>query len=320
MWSWIYETRQRRLAELLDRLDAPALALELASMFRKTFVLGMAPGSLISHSESSLGARIWRLKTLDGLVSLAEALGVVPVEGPEQGYRGLAFEGGMPDLVERIERSLGISIDFPDVGAPYGLRIHERLVTIDSPDQIYSAVRLDQAVRLHLDAGAVEAPSIAEIGGGCGATCYWFLRRHEAAARYVIIDLPTVNVLQGYFLSRALGTSAVSLFGEEPAQVVVTPNSALSTVDAPYDILVNKDSMPEMPEEAVREYLRWARSTCGGIFYSSNQEGKVAFLGQRQGLVPEAILQTGGFCRLRRDQSWVRPGHVEEIYAITNGS
>lgn len=319
MWSWIYETRQRPLAEILDRRDAPALAVELASMFRKRFMLGIAPGSLVTHSESRLGARIWRLKSLDGLISLAEALGVVPVENPEQGDTGVALERGLPDLVKRVEGSLGVSIDFPNIGAPYGLCIQERLVTIDSPEQIYSAVRLEQALRVHLHPSAAEAPSIVEVGGGYGATCYWFLRRHAAVTRYVIIDLPIVNVLQGYFLSRALGRSAVSLFGEEPAQVVITPSAALSTIAAPYDVLVNKDSMPEMPEDAVLEYLRWARSTCSGIFYSSNQESRAAFLGQRQGLVTQAIERTGGFSRLRRDQSWVRPGYVEEVYGITNG-
>lgn len=315
MWSWIYATRQRPLAEILDRRDAPALATELASMFRKTFMLGMAPGSLISHSESRLGARIWRVKSLDGLVSLAEALGAVPVEDPEQGSATRAFEGGLPDLIERVERRLGFSIDFPDVGAPYGLSVHERLVPIDSPEQIYSAVRLDQALRGHLQARAAEAPSIVEIGGGYGAACYWFLRGRSTTPRYVIVDLPIANVLQGYFLSRTLGEPAVSLFGEQPAQVVLAPNSALSEVATPYDVLVNKDSMPEMPEAAVREYLRWARATCDGIFFSCNQESTATFLGQRQGLVAEAVEQTGGFSRLRRDESWVRRGYVEEIYA-----
>ena len=244
----------------------------------------------------------------------------MPVEGAEQVDAGLAFEHGLSDLVERVERALGVSSDFPDVGAPYGLRIDGRLVTIDSPEQIYSAVRLDEALRLHLDAGAAKAPSVVEIGGGYGATCYWFLRRHAAVSRYLVIDLPIVNVLQGYFLSWALGHSTVSLFGEEEAKVAVMPSTALSAIDAPYDVLVNKDSMPEMPQSAVSDYLQWARSTCTGILFSLNQESAAPFLGERQGLVREAIERTGGFSRLRRDHSWVRPGYVEEIYAIERSS
>jgi hypothetical protein len=37
-------------------------------------------------------------------------------------------------------------------------------------------------------------------------------------------------------------------------------------------------------------------------------------------MVPRLVEQTGGFARLRRDQSWVRAGYVEEIYALTNGA
>ena len=315
MWSWIYETRQRPLAEILDRGDPSALAAELASMFRSTFVLGVAPGSLGSHADSRIGARIWRVRLLDGLISLGEALSVVPASSAEQGHPTRAFEGGVSTLVERIEGAVGFTIGFPDVGAPYGMLLGDRLVTIDSPEQIYSAVRLDEALRLHLPAAGL--PRIVEIGGGYGATCLWLLSRRDVD-RYVIVDLPIVGVLQGYFLSRALGEPNVSLFGEPPARVVLTPDTALATLDAPYDVLLNKDSMPEMPEATMLEYLRWARSTCRGIFFSSNQESTAAFLGQRQGVVADAAARVGGFSRLRRDQSWVRPGYVEEIYAVTS--
>ena len=319
MWSWIYETRQRPLAQILDARDARALALALASMFRSKFVLGMAPGALIDHSQSWLGALIWRATAVDGLVSLAEALGIVAVQDAAQG-RGMSAldDEGRPGLVERVETSLGYSIGFPDVGAPYGVSVHGRLLTIDSAEQIYSAVRVEQALRLHLSAQAARAPRLVEIGGGYGLMAYWFLRGAMAPLRYTIVDLPIVSVLQGYFLSKTLGESEVSLFGEDPAHVVLLPNTALGDVQTPYDALVNKDSMPEMPADAVLEYLAWARGNCEGIFFSCNQESTREVLGAEQGMVPRLIEQTGGFARLRRDQSWVRAGYVEEIYALTD--
>lgn len=320
MWSWIYESHQAALAELMDGHDARALAGELASMFSKPFVHGIAPSALASHRESSLGARIWRVRTLDSLVSLAQALGVVPVDDPAIGRQtARAFDGGLAALVDRVEERLGFSIDFPDVGAPQGLLLRDRLLTMDSPEQIYTAYRLGQAMRLHLSVAAAEAPNIVEIGGGYGASCLWLLRYHGTVRRYTIVDLPLVNVLQGYFLCRALGHSAVSLFGEEPASVVVAPNSGLGQLERRYDTLVNKDSMPEMPEKAALEYLRWGRSACEGIFFSCNQESQARFQGEEQGLVGRAVEQVGGYSLLRRDQSWVRPGYVEEVYAVGAG-
>ena len=55
-----------------------------------------------------------------------------------------------------------------------------------------------------------------------------------------------------------------------------------------------------------------------GIFFSCNQESTREVHGDEQGMVPRLVERTGGFERLRRDQSWVRAGYVEEIYALTD--
>lgn len=318
IWSWIHQTRQRELAEILDTRDASALALALASMFRSSFVLGMAPGALIDHSESRLGGRIWCVKSVDGLISLAEALGIAGVQDAEQGSRTRSLDEGLPALVEQVESRLGFSIDFPDVGAAHGASVHGRLLTIDSAEQIYSAVRVEQALRLHLDADAVRAPRIVEIGGGYGSMAAWLLLGTLTPSRYTIVDLPIACVLQGYFLSKTLGVSEVSLLGEDPARILLLPDNALGEVQTPYDLLVNKDSLPEMPKAAALGYLTWAASSCSGIFFSCNQESTQRVHGDEQGMVPRLVEQAGGFVRLRRDLSWVRAGYVEEIYSPTD--
>jgi hypothetical protein len=316
MWSWIFDTWQSELAATLERGDAGALAGLMASMFQEDFVLGLASGPIISHTQSRLMSRIWCLKSFDMLVSLAEALGVVPVENPEQGGTGLAFEAGVGKLLVGLERELGFRLDFPDVGAPCGLAVEDRLITPDTPDQIYAAVRLDQAICLHLDrrTHGAHSPRVVEIGGGYGGMCYWFLQRRDAVAPYTIVDLPIVNVIQGYFLARALGPTRVAFHGEPPTQVRIVPNFALAEVESPFEVLVNKDSMPEMPYGTMLHYLEWGAINCEGLFYSYNQEVSAEFLGEAQGVVHNAVAEMGCFERLRRDESWVRRGYVEEIY------
>jgi hypothetical protein len=316
MWSWIFDTRQRKLAATLEEGDAQVLAGLMSSMFEQDFVFGMASGPIVSRVRSRLGSRIWCLVSFDSLVSLAEALAVVPVENPLQSGTGVAFKGGVGELLAGLERALGFRLDFPEVGAPSGLAIGDRLLTPDTPDQIYAAVRLEQAIRVHLHrtTGDVNAPRVVEIGGGYGGMCYWFLQRANAVAAYTIVDLSIVNVIQGYFLARALGASRVSFYGEPPTQVNIVPNFALADVESPFDVLVNKDSMPEMPYGAMVEYLAWAVINCKGLFYSYNQEAGAEFRGEGQGVVHEAVAEVGRFERLRRDESWVRRGYVEEIY------
>jgi hypothetical protein len=316
MWSWIFDMRQRKLAATLERGDAGALAGLMATMFQEDFVLGISSEPILSHTHSKLGSRIWCLVTFDGLVSLAEELGVAPVENPLQGGVGLAFEAGVGELFVGLERGLGFRLEFPDVGAPSGLSVENRLITPDTPDQINAAVRLDQAICLHLDGRADGANPlrVVEIGGGYGGMCYWFLERRDAVATYTIVDLPIVNVIQGYFLARALGHERVSFHGEPSRQVKIVPDFALAGVESPFDVLVNKDSMPEMPYGTMMEYLEWGAMNCEGLFYSCNQEASAEFRGEAQGVVHKAVAEMGRFERLRRDKSWVRRAYVEEIY------
>ncbi len=320
IWSWILSTHQRELAQALADGDPGDLARLLASMFQKEFVWGIAHGGHVRDSASWLGARILNLNSLDLLVSLAEALGVSPVENPEQGRAGVAFSEGIVDLVARIDRAIGFRIDAPNVGAPFGLAVEDRLITLEAPEQIYTAGRIDQAICTHLHSLTGDAPALVEIGGGYGGLCYWLLRTRPDVTRYTIVDLPIMGVLQGYFLAQALGSDAVSFLGEPPALVTLVPDSALAEVQVPFQVLVNQDSMPEMPHETMLSYLEWGREHCHGFFYSYNQETTADFLGQTQGLVPTAMDRLGGFRRVRRDRSWLRRGYAEEIYIPSDSS
>jgi hypothetical protein len=297
--------------EALDRRDPVLLANRLASMFRSEFVRGMTQDAIELMNQAKWSRRLSCVHTLDRLVSLAESLGCARTENPEQPGVAIALTDGVEKLVLDTEAALGASLDFPNVGAAFGLEIAGRLITANSPDQMYGASRLRHAIHEHLPDR--KGPlSVVEIGGGYGAIAYWSLQLMDA--RYTIVDLPLTNVVHGYFLAQALGAGEVSYYGEPAAWVVVLPTHALDNIEAPFDVLVNKDSMPEIPEPAVLEYLEWARANCNGIFFSYNQEGGVPFEGTQQNVVHQMLDRVGGFARIRRDPSWVRGGYVEEIF------
>jgi hypothetical protein len=320
LWARLFDVYQRELAETLDRRDAWALARLLASMFQQDFTHGLLLHAHVSSSSSWLGSRILSLRTLDMLMSLAEALGVIPAEGPEQRRASTIFDGDAVELLGRIEQELGFDVDFPNVGAPFGPTIDGRLITLETPELIYAALRLERAIRVHLPQSAQGELDIVEIGAGYGGMCHWYLRIQPDLGRYTLVDLPIMNVLQGYFLTRALGEGVVSFCGEPRAQVHVLPNSALAQIATPFAVLVNKDSMPEMPYDAMLGYLEWAQSTCAGFFYNYNHEAATEVRGISAGQVPEAVRQVGGFTRLTREHSWMRRGYAEEIYVTSQRS
>ena len=318
VWSHsVFAQRQRELREALERGSAVAVAGLLASMFRSDFVLGMAPGSMGREWPRGPLARLSWLGYMNKLVALAEAIGSIRLENPEQGPAGLALREGSEPIVAGIEKRLGISLDFPHVGAAYGLVVGARLISPESPEQIYAAARLADVVESYVRP-AEGPPRIVEIGGGYGGMAYWLLQMIDA--RYVIIDLPIVCVLQGYFLSQALGHDRVAFHGEAPARVTVVPAHALSAVQTPFDVLANKDSLPEISRDAALAYLEWARSACRRVFYSYNQEAAAVFDGVAQNVVCELVDEVGGFKRIRRDMSPLRRGYVEEVFAALSGA
>jgi hypothetical protein len=317
MWvTSVFQKRQQTLLEALHSHDRRELARVLASMFRSDIVVGMAAGSFGLNNLWAGTRWFWTTQISEQLVSLAESQGVVRTENPEQGDVGIAFADGLSPIVAALEQALGgRSLDFPEVGSAYGIDIDGRLITPDWPDQIYGAVRLREAIRLFLpDAGAARR-RVVEIGGGYGGMAYWFTRLTDATI--TVIDLPVVNVLQGYFLAQALGHDKVSLYQEAPNGVTVLPTHALDAIAPGFDVLANKDSMPEIPRPALDDYLQWSRQSCQGILYSYNQEAAAIFDGTPQNVVSEFVETVGGYTLIRRDPSWMRSGYVEEIYRIS---
>ena len=82
------------------------------------------------------------------------------------------------------------------------------------------------------------------------------------------------------------------------------------------DVLVNQNSMPEIPLEASANYLQQAKREVK-LFFSYNYEALTEDREFAVVTVPEVVKKVGGFKRLIRAPSWVRPGYVEEVY-VTN--
>ena len=309
MWDRITEQHHGSLVSCLTDPNPLALAQALSSMFTSDFMWGISSGSGYKEGSSRLGSLIWSARCLEHLLSLAEAVGAVRAECPEQGVRDYALKEGTEALVANLQASLRISIGFPNVGAPYGLQIGDALITAESPEHIYAAMRADQAMCL---AGISPMPSVVEIGAGFGGTAFRLLQMRKVS-RYTIIDLPIVNVLQGYFLSKVLGEAEVSFYGEPAAKIAVLPTHALHSI-GDVDVALNENSMPEMPESVVDGYLSWAKQHVRGLFFSYNQEAYSPVNGVPQVLLPAAVARVGGFDLLTRSHSWLRRGYVEEVY------
>jgi putative sugar O-methyltransferase len=162
--------------------------------------------------------------------------------------------------------------------------------------------------------------NIVEIGGGYGGTCYWLRKlMGDRVSRYAIVDLPEASVVQSYFLGSAVPESLV-LDGESMSGVnspiELIPYFDLDKIDFQPNVLVNQDSMPEMPESEVERYLGWGSKNLKGVFISFNQEAYSPWAGVPQVHVPTVASRWPEYRRVSRETSWDRRGYVEECYLV----
>jgi len=320
MWGTFLQEEYAALRGLVERGDTGGLARYLATIFRSEAVNGYTYGSKFD----AFPHRCWYLPVGIELsvVTLAESVGILRAECPEQGQIGYwRSEHTEEWLIGQLESFFSVRIEGPRTGDARGILFGGRFLTLETCSQIYTAHRMRDA--LNREIGAEAELNIVEIGGGYGGLCYWMHRLLGTRInRYVVVDLPEVNVVQAYFLS-SLETREFLLCGEEEpkgeSRIELIPHWMLSDLDLRPNVLINQDSMPEMPQAEVERYLTWGSDNVDGLFFSFNQEAYSPWRGVPQIHVPSVVARYPRFRRIARNVSWVRRGYVEEVYKRDHG-
>jgi len=317
VWSGIAE-QQQEFGAILAADDAGRLAQYLCNVSRRDASIGITQGVFefrrISRDVSY--RNYLALLAKDRLVSLAEAVGAIAVENPEQGPYGANLYLAPGDVVDRASRCLGLSLAPPDIdGGLFKLDTGRGLFGERDATAIYTAWLLSKILADQKNA------RVCEIGGGSGRVAYWSHRMGLVC--YTLIDLPRTNVVQGYYALKSLPPRSVVLYGEEPPPgetdcLKILPAHAISAISEPaYDLVLNQDSFPEINRDSVIEYLKWIRTTCTGQFLSINHESMPPYGGDGVQLsVRDAVADVGGFELKARWPDWMRHGYVGELYRV----
>jgi hypothetical protein len=317
LWT-IIAIQQEKFTSLLHTGDEEQLASYLCNVSRHDASVGITQGD--REYRRILSDPAYRdfvtLMTKDKLVSLAEAVGYLPVENPEQGEYGRSLQVDADELVAGISQRLEVDITPPDIdGGMLKLRTNNGLFHERDANAIFTAWLLRRVLQRH------GARRVCEIGAGSGRVAYW--SRRLGSGSHTIVDLPHVNVVQGYYLLKSVPGERVRLYGEKGSsgtiEFTIWPNHALQELpNAEFDVVLNQDSMPEMSRSTVDDYLNWIRLTCRGTFMSVNHESKPPYGENLTHVsVPEAVAATGGFVLQDRYPYWLRKGYVVELYSVT---
>ncbi len=214
-----------------------------------------------------------------------------------------------PDgFLDSLERELGVPIKLPNIyRAEAGFITNRGLLSTRSLYALYVAVKIISLL------GGIKGKRVLEIGAGLARTAYYGVL--FGAAQYDVVDIPTTAASQGYFLGRTLGADSVRLQGEEVARFnvkarLLAPSEFLA-LDDRYDIIVNIDSLPEIPEAQASTYADHLLKLTPK-FLSINHEANNL-------IVPNLFKGKPGVSR-QRSHFALRPGYAEDVYTFSNNS
>jgi len=311
VWDALLAGPQCDLAQWLARGDADSFARDLAAFGRSEAAQGFFGGAgQHRRCADPAFAQLLAAWTHDKTLSLAEAVGAVRLELPENGAWGESIAIPTAELFAAIEARLGVDLTPPThVGAYLGIDAGGRILQMRLLEAIYAAWRIKQLA----DVNGVRG--VCEIGAGAGLTAYYAAL--FGIEDYVIVDLPTMNAVQAYMLLGSRIGDRVALHGEDRAAAIriLPPEAFAGLTRGTIDLLYNQDSLPEIEVNAARAYLRDAARLGIRLFLSINQEAHLPFEGGCQRSVPELIADAGGFVLRSRHRHWLRQGYAEELYA-----
>jgi hypothetical protein len=304
LWTDLIRKELPELMQIIEGKNPEHLARYLMK-FGSSFVWFGGITTCVDGYNKNLDLQQVALTYLDKLVCLGEYLGVLRYENPENGPWGENLHSNINSLIEEIENDVGIDIA-PPMGIIHtdGIETNNGLFHYRHINALYSATRLWK-----LNAGA---EPVCEFGGGLGMTAMYAKRL--GLQDYTILDLPITCLLAGHYLIHAIGEGNVSLYGEDinRNQVKIFPYwECLKIPDKSIGITINQDSLPEIADNLVYEYLRQIKRTTRNFFLSINHECAYPRT------VSRFVKHSGGFDPIYRSKCWVREGYVEELFAVS---
>jgi len=238
------------------------------------------------------------------LQQLARATGVLALPNPEALEREIAVPE-LPLLLDRLETALRFSIR-PTEPYPYyyGLDTDRGVLGVRVLNALYCAWRIRQ-----LTAG-LASPRILEIGAGLGRLAEYAYR--SGLTNYWIVDVPMTSLVQGHFLSHALGEDRVVLDGEPDEDArkdvvrILNPERFFADDRLRFDLVINSDSLTELGRDVAAKYFRRV-AECSPVLFSVNHEVN-AFR------VIDLHQELRVFDSVDRRPYWMRAGYVEEVF------
>jgi hypothetical protein len=308
IWTHIITENFGELLTYVENDDAERLSQFLTHFGRDYFPFGGITTGVDGYTQEDRSGPSVAFSYFNNLISLGEALGVLPVENPEQGNWGKNIHLSPNDIASSISERLGVSIAPPAGVIPVaGIATQQGLIHYRHINALYMATRIRDLT--------TDGDRVAEFGAGLGLTAF-FLRK-LGRSDITLFDIPITNIFSAFFLIGILGEDAVCLEGERINDHAIKIRANWNCTEVPdyhFKLVANQDSFPEINRRIFDAYVDQIKRISSSYFLSINHEvgDAGAQLNISRLLSSESDLE-----RISRSPYWIRRGYVEELYRIT---
>lgn len=253
------------------------------------------------------------VQLLDKLISLAEYLRLIKVYNPEQGGWEIN-KIDYKDLIEKIFYFNNKKITpFKSPNYIYGINSNNNFYCLKDFKNFYSSIRINEIVKNFKNIQFVN-----EIGAGLGYTAYYSTILNKLP--YNIYDLPSILILQAYYLMLSLGEDKIHLDGEEKkdsTRINLYPYwEIFNHKFCDNTLWLNQDSFPEIDLELARKYVKIISKNNQNYMLSINQEAKNFNTNGKIQYPVSEIISKENWKLLYRSRDFLRLGYIEEFYSI----
>lgn len=289
-WAPIITSHKDYGMNLIDK-KLPELHETLRNMCSSPLTRGIFGGDLLCefYKNNDHERTMFVFGIFDKLVSIAEAIGLIPFFNPEDTvFKTLMYK--KPEFfLDLIAKAYSFDITAPKyAGDNLGIETEYGLYSQRDMFALHLALTVadkypDKNIR------------ICEIGGGVGHLAFYL---HRLGYRNLtIVDLPTISTLQMYFL----GTNLSRYNG-----ITFMPTGEFT---GDYDLVINADSFIEMSRESATRYLDLIKRNAKHLISLNQETGPHQFAEAGFRVCDITNMQ-----RIVRNMSWIRKGWVYEEY------
>lgn len=319
-WTYLLAGAHLPLVEMIESERHAAVAAHISNLTANGLGYGLLGIGDVGHeTQTALLDPAYRSKLgimfLDGVVSVAEAFGLLDLENPEDAAPTRNLKEDAELLLQKIDARIGCAAELPrGFSGAYGIaRPRGGVCEKRALSAVYASERILQLLKLR-DIPPADA-HVLEIGGGVGTLAYLCAAR--GIGRYTIVDLPTVRAIQIYMALYNFPDRAVATAPDRDAPLCfLTPEQFGSMPDRSVHVVVNENSIPEMGREIGLGYLQAISRIAIGFFLSINHESRAVIAGHPHTVVRDLAREVPRLAHVGRARHWVNRGYVEDLFAI----